>query len=97
MPPPEGEDDEGGGLIRVVAMYDFTAKEDTDLTLRQVLTEPGRTNHSEPRQLQGLNQVFVSAGGRVRHPSQTGPAVVESAGQTRVTNKFELSANLESV
>ncbi|XP_013883348.1 tyrosine-protein kinase TXK [Austrofundulus limnaeus] len=35
MPPPEGEDGEGGGLISVVAMYDFTAKEDTDLTLRQ--------------------------------------------------------------
>uniref|UniRef100_A0A3Q1B335 Tyrosine-protein kinase n=1 Tax=Amphiprion ocellaris TaxID=80972 RepID=A0A3Q1B335_AMPOC len=35
LPPPEGEDSEGEGLLSVVAMYDFTAKEDTDLTLRQ--------------------------------------------------------------
>lgn len=36
LPPPEGEDGEGDGLISVVAMYDFTAKEDSDLTLKQV-------------------------------------------------------------
>ncbi|XP_069574123.1 tyrosine-protein kinase TXK isoform X1 [Brachyistius frenatus] len=35
LPPPEGEDGEDGGLLNVVAMYDFTAKEDTDLTLKQ--------------------------------------------------------------
>uniref|UniRef100_A0A669CPV4 Tyrosine-protein kinase n=1 Tax=Oreochromis niloticus TaxID=8128 RepID=A0A669CPV4_ORENI len=35
LPPPEGEDGEGEGLLSVVAMYDFTAKEDTDLTLKQ--------------------------------------------------------------
>ncbi|RVE60807.1 hypothetical protein OJAV_G00184280 [Oryzias javanicus] len=35
LPPPEGEDGEGDGLISVVAMYDFTAKEDSDLTLKQ--------------------------------------------------------------
>ncbi|KAM3857477.1 tyrosine-protein kinase TXK [Diretmus argenteus] len=34
-PPPEDEDGEGEGLLRVLAMYDFTAKEDTDLTLKQ--------------------------------------------------------------
>ncbi|KAM9425030.1 tyrosine-protein kinase Tec [Pholidichthys leucotaenia] len=33
LPPPENEEDEG--LLSVVAMYDFIAKEDTDLTLRQ--------------------------------------------------------------
>ncbi|XP_034532954.1 tyrosine-protein kinase TXK isoform X1 [Notolabrus celidotus] len=35
LPPPEDEDGIGGGLPMVVAMYDFTAKEDTDLTLKQ--------------------------------------------------------------
>lgn len=35
LPPPEG--DEGRGLQSVVAMYDFTAREDTDLTIKQVL------------------------------------------------------------
>ncbi|XP_034713207.1 tyrosine-protein kinase TXK [Etheostoma cragini] len=34
-PPPDEEDGEGSGLLSVVAMYDFTAKEDTDLTLKQ--------------------------------------------------------------
>uniref|UniRef100_A0A7N6ATY9 Tyrosine-protein kinase n=1 Tax=Anabas testudineus TaxID=64144 RepID=A0A7N6ATY9_ANATE len=34
LPPPE-DDDEGEGSLGVVAMYDFTAKEDTDLTLKQ--------------------------------------------------------------
>ncbi|XP_078137915.1 tyrosine-protein kinase TXK [Centroberyx gerrardi] len=34
-PPPEDEDGDGAGLLTVVAMYDFTAKEDTDLTLHQ--------------------------------------------------------------
>ncbi|PWA24017.1 hypothetical protein CCH79_00018620, partial [Gambusia affinis] len=33
LPPPE--DGEGEGLARVVAMYDFTAKEDSDLTIKQ--------------------------------------------------------------
>ncbi|XP_034412727.1 tyrosine-protein kinase Tec isoform X2 [Cyclopterus lumpus] len=33
LPPPE--DQSGGWLLIVVAMYDFTAKEDTDLTLKQ--------------------------------------------------------------
>ncbi|KAM4536485.1 tyrosine-protein kinase TXK [Odontesthes bonariensis] len=33
LPPPESGD--GEGLLNVVAMYDFTAKEDTDLTLKQ--------------------------------------------------------------
>ncbi|KAK9525056.1 hypothetical protein VZT92_017399 [Zoarces viviparus] len=33
LPPPD--DDEGQGLLNVVAMYDFTAKEDSDLTLKQ--------------------------------------------------------------
>ncbi|XP_033465340.1 tyrosine-protein kinase TXK isoform X1 [Epinephelus lanceolatus] len=35
LPPPDYEDGEGQGLLSVVAMYDFTAKEDTDLTLKQ--------------------------------------------------------------
>uniref|UniRef100_A0A7N9ATG8 Tyrosine-protein kinase n=1 Tax=Mastacembelus armatus TaxID=205130 RepID=A0A7N9ATG8_9TELE len=35
LPPPEHEDGEGDGLPMVVAMYDFTAKESTDLTLKQ--------------------------------------------------------------
>ncbi|XP_034021034.1 tyrosine-protein kinase TXK [Thalassophryne amazonica] len=35
LPPPEGEDGEGAGLLTVVAMYDFTAKEETDLTLKR--------------------------------------------------------------
>uniref|UniRef100_A0A8C4E8Z8 Tyrosine-protein kinase n=1 Tax=Dicentrarchus labrax TaxID=13489 RepID=A0A8C4E8Z8_DICLA len=35
LPPPEDEDGEGVGLLTVIAMYDFTAKEDTDLTLKQ--------------------------------------------------------------
>ncbi|XP_044039943.1 tyrosine-protein kinase Tec isoform X2 [Siniperca chuatsi] len=35
LPPPENGDGEGEGLLSVVAMYDFTAKEDTDLTLKQ--------------------------------------------------------------
>lgn len=39
LPPPE--DDEGNGFQRVIAMYDFTAKEDTDLTIKQVLTGQG--------------------------------------------------------
>lgn len=39
LPPPE--DDEGNGSQRVIAMYDFTAKEDTDLTIKQVLTGQG--------------------------------------------------------
>uniref|UniRef100_A0A672HIT9 Tyrosine-protein kinase n=1 Tax=Salarias fasciatus TaxID=181472 RepID=A0A672HIT9_SALFA len=35
-PPPEGEYGPGAaGRLNVIAMYDFTAKEDTDLTLRQ--------------------------------------------------------------
>ncbi|KAK2863294.1 hypothetical protein Q5P01_002827 [Channa striata] len=34
-PPPSDGDSEGEGSLRVVAMYDFTAKEDTDLTLKQ--------------------------------------------------------------
>lgn len=38
--PPEGEDGENGGLLTVIAMYDFTAKEDTDLTLKQVHAHP---------------------------------------------------------
>lgn len=38
LPPPE--DDEGSGLQSVIAMYDFTAKEDTDLTIKQVLSQP---------------------------------------------------------
>ncbi|KAM9718123.1 tyrosine-protein kinase TXK [Menidia menidia] len=33
LPPPQSGD--GEGLLNVVAMYDFTAKEDTDLTLKQ--------------------------------------------------------------
>ena len=36
LPPPEDGEDQG--LLSVVAMYDFTAKEDTDLTLKQVHT-----------------------------------------------------------
>uniref|UniRef100_A0A3Q3LCU8 Tyrosine-protein kinase n=1 Tax=Mastacembelus armatus TaxID=205130 RepID=A0A3Q3LCU8_9TELE len=39
LPPPEHEDGEGDGLPMVVAMYDFTAKESTDLTLKQVPRE----------------------------------------------------------
>lgn len=39
LPPPEGGDDEGPGILNVVAMYDFAAKEDTDLTLKQVTTK----------------------------------------------------------
>lgn len=40
LPPPE-DDSEGEGSLEVVAMYDFTAKEDTDLTLEQVsIAEP---------------------------------------------------------
>ncbi|XP_068164415.1 tyrosine-protein kinase Tec isoform X2 [Antennarius striatus] len=35
LPPPEGEDGEGVVSSFVIAMYDFTAKEDTDLTLKQ--------------------------------------------------------------
>ncbi|XP_030018613.1 tyrosine-protein kinase TXK isoform X2 [Sphaeramia orbicularis] len=35
LPPPEGDDSEGPGSVNVVAMYDFIAKEDTDLTLKQ--------------------------------------------------------------
>ncbi|KAF7229731.1 tyrosine-protein kinase Tec-like [Nothobranchius furzeri] len=35
LPPPVGEDGEGGGLLSVVAMYDFTAKEDSDLTIKK--------------------------------------------------------------
>ncbi|XP_068569259.1 tyrosine-protein kinase TXK [Cebidichthys violaceus] len=35
LPPPDGEDGECRGLLSVVAMYDFTAKEDSDLTLKQ--------------------------------------------------------------
>uniref|UniRef100_G3Q3W6 Tyrosine-protein kinase n=1 Tax=Gasterosteus aculeatus TaxID=69293 RepID=G3Q3W6_GASAC len=35
LPPPDDEHAEGQGLLTVVAMYDFTAKEDTDLTLKQ--------------------------------------------------------------
>ncbi|XP_072315264.1 tyrosine-protein kinase Tec [Eucyclogobius newberryi] len=35
LPPPEGGDGEGSGLLKVVAMYDFCAKEDTDLTVKQ--------------------------------------------------------------
>ncbi|XP_056225603.1 tyrosine-protein kinase TXK [Seriola aureovittata] len=35
LPPPEDEDGEGAGMLNVVAMYDFSAKEDTDLTLKQ--------------------------------------------------------------
>lgn len=38
LPPPE--DDDGSGLQSVIAMYDFTAKEDTDLTIKQVLSQP---------------------------------------------------------
>lgn len=38
LPPPE--DDDGRGLQSVIAMYDFTAKEDTDLTIKQVLAQP---------------------------------------------------------
>ncbi|XP_074555485.1 tyrosine-protein kinase Tec [Halichoeres trimaculatus] len=34
-PPPEHDDGVGGAMLRVVAMYDFTAKEDSDLTLKQ--------------------------------------------------------------
>ncbi|XP_041738232.1 tyrosine-protein kinase TXK [Coregonus clupeaformis] len=34
LPPPPPENDDGGDVL-VVAMYDFTAKEDTDLTLTQ--------------------------------------------------------------
>lgn len=39
LPPPEGGDDEGQGILNVVAMYDFVAKEGTDLTLKQVTTK----------------------------------------------------------
>ncbi|KAF3698073.1 Tyrosine-protein kinase Tec [Channa argus] len=35
LPPPEDGDAEGEGSLTVVAMYDFSAKEDTDLTLKQ--------------------------------------------------------------
>ncbi|AWO97263.1 hypothetical protein SMAX5B_004494 [Scophthalmus maximus] len=35
LPPPEDGDGEGEGLLWVVAMYDFKAKEDSDLTLKQ--------------------------------------------------------------
>ncbi|XP_061565492.1 tyrosine-protein kinase TXK isoform X1 [Cololabis saira] len=35
LPPPEGEGGVGEGLVSVVAMYDFVAKEVTDLTLKQ--------------------------------------------------------------
>ncbi|XP_068611966.1 tyrosine-protein kinase Tec [Brachionichthys hirsutus] len=35
LPPPEGEDGEAEGSPSVVAMYDFSAKEETDLTLKQ--------------------------------------------------------------
>ncbi len=45
LPPPEGEDGEGGGLINVIAMYDFIAKEDTDLTLKQVHTHSQTHTH----------------------------------------------------
>ncbi|KAM9836918.1 tyrosine-protein kinase TXK [Aulostomus maculatus] len=34
-PPPPPEDEEGGRQLTVVAMYDFTAMEDMDLTLKQ--------------------------------------------------------------
>ncbi|KAK5848123.1 hypothetical protein PBY51_005767 [Eleginops maclovinus] len=35
LPPPDEGDNEGQSLLNVIAMYDFTAKEETDLTLKQ--------------------------------------------------------------
>ncbi|XP_024918866.1 tyrosine-protein kinase TXK [Cynoglossus semilaevis] len=35
LPPPPPQDEEGDDLLRVVAMYDFKAQEETDLTLKQ--------------------------------------------------------------
>ncbi len=87
LPPPEDEDGEGEGLLSVVAMYDFTAKEDTDLTLKQVLTHTHTHTHihtHNPSSRCVMIQCVVSTGRRVHHPPQTRPAVVASAGQTWV-------------
>lgn len=88
LPPPEGGDGEGEGSLRVVAMYDFTAKEDTDLTLKQVHIHRDTQMHKHTKTKEYTICVMmlyvVSTGRGVHHPSQTRPAVVESAGQTRV-------------
>lgn len=41
-----------------------------------------------------MMQCGVSTGRRVHHPPQTGPAVVEGAGQTRVRPKIRSNQNL---
>lgn len=43
----------------------------------------------------GMMQCDVSTGRRVHHPPQTGPAVVEGAGQTRVRPKISSQQNLQ--
>lgn len=84
LPPPEGEDGEGEGLLSVVAMYDFTAKEDTDLTLRQVYTHMQTNRNTKINCRDLLIFCVVTTGGGVHHTAQARPAVVAGAGQAWV-------------
>lgn len=95
LPPPE--DDDGNGLQSVVAMYDFTAKEDTDLTIKQVLSQPPavwplvKQVSSKGVCSKGVcmsdDVDYTSTGGGVHHTAQTGSAVVACPGQTWVHKK----------
>lgn len=92
LPPPE--DDDGSGLQSVIAMYDFTAKEDTDLTIKQVLSPPPavwplvKQLSSKGVCSKGVRTSddvdYTSTGGGVHHTAQTGSAVVACPGQTWV-------------
>lgn len=92
LPPPE--DDDGSGLQSVIAMYDFTAKEDTDLTIKQVLSQPPAV-WPQAKQVSSNGVCskgvcmsddvdYTSTGGGVHHTAQTGSAVVACPGQTWV-------------
>lgn len=89
LPPPE--DDDGRGLQSVIAMYDFTAKEDTDLTIKQVLAQPPPIwplTSFTGRGCMSDDVGYTSTGRGIHYIAQTGSAVVASPGQTWVHTKY---------